>query len=355
LNTTLDLSELEFKIGQLFMVGMPGPHLDDSTEKLIRDYHVGGIVLFSRNILDPLQLSALCKNLQEKSVLHQGTPLFLAIDQEGGRVARLKDPFTCFPGNEAMAKDRFPLRRAREFGKVTAREMKMVGLNMNLAPVLDVRLGRPERHLTGRTFGEDPQIAAKLGTIIIKTLQENNIMACAKHFPGLGRADLDPHFQLPKIGLTAEELEAINLPPFKAAIEADVSAIMTSHALYPLLDPDHPATVSINILTELLRKRLSFNGLIITDDLEMGAIAAHGDVAQGALAALQAGSDILLICKDAKNAIDSFHLIRDHLLRSEIPLNRLIQAAERVQNTKVRFLKKLPKISIARIKRYFKL
>ncbi|RPI76353.1 MAG: glycoside hydrolase family 3 protein, partial [Desulfobacteraceae bacterium] len=188
MNTTLDLSELEFKIGQLFMVGLAGPDLDDATEKLIRDYHIGGVILFSRNILDPLQLAELCKNLQDTSMREQETPLFLAIDQEGGRVARLKEPFTCFPGNEAMAQDRFPLRQAREFGKVTAREMKMVGLNMNLAPVLDVRLGPPESHLTGRTFGENPQTAAELGTIIIKTLQQNNIMACAKHFPGLGRA-----------------------------------------------------------------------------------------------------------------------------------------------------------------------
>jgi beta-N-acetylhexosaminidase len=254
-----------------------------------------------------------------------------------------------------MAKDRFPLKRAREFGEVTAREMKMVGLNMNLAPVLDVRQGPAESHLAGRTFGEDPQTAASLGTIIIKTLQKNNIMACGKHFPGLGRADLDPHFQLPKIGLLAEELEAIHLPPFKAAIEADVAAIMTSHAIYPLLDPEQPATVSGNILTELLRKRLCFNGLIITDDLEMGAIVEHGGVAQGALAALQAGSDILLICKDTENVIDSFKLIRAQILRSEVPLNLLIQAAERIQNTKNRFLKKSRKISVARIKRYFKL
>jgi beta-N-acetylhexosaminidase len=355
LNTTLDLSELEFKIGQLFMVGMPGPQMDDSTEKLIRDYHVGGVILFSRNIRDPLQLSELCKNLQDQSSQDQGTPLFLAIDQEGGRVARLKDPFTCFPGNETMAKDRFPQRRAREFGKVTAREMKLVGLNMNLAPVLDVRQGPPESHLIGRTFGEDPQTAARLGTIIIKTLQKNNIMACAKHFPGLGRADLDPHFQLPKIDLTSQELETINLPSFKAAIQADVAAIMTSHAIYPLLDPDRPATVSFAILTELLRKRLSFNGLIITDDLEMGAIAKHWGVAQGALAALKAGADILLICQEAQNVMESFHLIHEQLLRSEIPLTLLIQAAARVQKTKSRFLKKSPKISFSKIRSYFEL
>jgi beta-N-acetylhexosaminidase len=355
LNTILDLSELEFKIGQLFMVGIPGPDLDDTVENLIRDYQIGGIILFSRNIIGPLQLAELCNSLQEKAMQHQGNPLFLAVDQEGGRVARLKAPFTCFPGNEAIAKDAFSLKKAREFGRVTAREMKLVGLNMNLAPVLDVQQGPLEAHLAGRTFGEDPQLTGKLGAIIIKTLQKQGIMACGKHFPGLGRSDLDPHFQLPRIELTENESEAINLPPFKTAIEANVSAIMTSHAIYPLWDPDNPASFSRNILTELLRKRLAFNGLIITDDLEMGAIVNHGGVAQGAVAAFMAGSDILLICRDAKNIIDSFNVIRDLLLRSEIPLKLLIQAVERIQNAKDRFLKRFPKISLTRVKRYFKL
>jgi beta-N-acetylhexosaminidase len=231
------------------MVGVPGPALDKETDELIREGHIGGIILFSRNVENPLQLAALCRDLQAAASKRQDPPLFLAVDQEGGRVARLKEPFRSFPGNAAIGMDEEPVKKAIEFATVTSREMGMVGLNMNLAPVVDVQRGEIEKHLAGRSFGEDPEVVAFLGRTVVKHLQKNGIMAVAKHFPGLGRADVDPHFHLPKINIDLEELERVNFPPFAAAIEEGVCGIMTSHAMYPALDPERPATLSPLVVT----------------------------------------------------------------------------------------------------------
>jgi beta-N-acetylhexosaminidase len=335
------------------MVGMPGPHLDKETHALIRERHVGGIILFSRNIEDPVQLAALCRDLQAAALKRQDLPLFLAVDQEGGRVARLKEPFRSFPGNAAIGMDEEPVRRAIEFATVTSKEMNLVGLNMNLAPVVDVQRGEIEKHLAGRSFGEDPEVVAFLGRTVVKHLQKNGIMAVAKHFPGLGRADVDPHFHLPKINIDLEELERINFPPFAAAIEEGVCGIMTSHAIYPALDPERPATLSPTVLTEMLRERMGFRGLTITDDLEMGAIAADWSVAEGALKSFQAGADILLICKDQSHVRESLDLMRQAVAKGIISAKRLAQTLERIRETKARFLGHGEEISQADVREYF--
>ena len=335
------------------MVGMPGPHLDKETHKLIRKDHIGGIILFSRNIEDPVQLATLCRDLQAAAL--KRFPLFLAVDQEGGRVARLKEPFRSFPGNTAIGMDEKPVKKAIEFATVTSREMRVVGLNMNLAPVVDVQRGEIEKHLAGRSFGEDPELVAFLGRAVVKHLQKNGIMAVAKHFPGLGRADVDPHFHLPKINIELEELERINFPPFAAAIEEGVCGMMTSHAIYPALDPDRPATLSPLVLTELLRERMGFRGLTITDDLEMGAIAGDWSVADGALKSFQAGADILLICKDQSRARESLDLMRRAFAKGTISTERLTQSHERIRKTKTKFLGNRKEISLASVKEYFKI
>jgi beta-N-acetylhexosaminidase len=353
LNTLLDLSELNQRLGQLFITGMPGTSLDEGTELLIRKYNLGGIILFSRNIDDPMQLARLCHDIQNAAARYQCDPLFIAVDQEGGRVTRLRKPFTVFSGNEAIGMDERPVRKAVEFGAVTAREMKMVGLNMNLAPVVDVRKGRQERHLRGRLFGEDPKTVALLGSKVVKALQENGIMAVAKHFPGLGRASVDPHINLPVIDTDIREINEVNITPFKAAIDMGVSSIMTSHAVYIALDPKNPATLSPIILNGLLRERLGFDGLIMTDDLEMGAIARIRGVPKGALASFKAGADILLICEGQKNVLDSIALIRKKILREEITNKRLSQSLARIMETKSRFIKPKQKIMFRKVERYF--
>ena len=353
MNPTLDVSEITQNVGRLFIAGIPGAEVDPHTMSLIRNYHLGGIILFSRNIRDPLQLARLCMNLQEISMEDSGFPLFLAVDQEGGRVARLNPPFTQFPGNEAIGRSPDPEGSALRFASVTAKEMTLVGLNMNMAPVLDVAQPHMDSHLVGRPFSHDPLLAAKLGKIVINTMQESGVMAVAKHFPGLGSADLDPHQDLPTINATSEEMESIHLAPFAGAIEAHVSGIMVSHAVYPAFEPRIPATLSRKIITSLLRTKMSFRGLIISDDLEMGAIAKQRGLPQGAADAFEAGIDLLLICSSQEDLIASIEFIRDRVLKGEISEQRLQSSLVRIKRYKRRFLYPPQRISLEAVERHF--
>jgi len=355
MHPTPNLSELNRMTGRLFMAGMPGLYMDAGTEELIRDYCLGGIILFSRNIENPLQIAGLCKDLQDTAMKHHGTPLFIAVDQEGGRVARLKRPFTLFPGNEAIGADLSPIDRAVEFADITARELKLVGLNMDMAPVIDVRRGEIERHLVGRTFSDDPDKVSQLGRTVVTVLQQNGVMAVGKHFPGLGRATMDPHHLLPVIEADLREIEEINLPPFKEVISSGVSGIMTSHAIYPSLDPEFPATLSTKILNGILREKLGFQGMIITDDLEMGAINKNCGVVKGAVDSFMAGADILLISENQDLVLESMAELRERLLRNEIQLTRLNQSIKRIMTAKSKFIQKVGEVSFERIKVHFAL
>lgn len=354
MHSTLELSEFHDHVGRLFMAGMPGPRLDSGTISLIRDRGLGGVILFKRNVVDPLQVAALCNDLQETALKYHGVPLFLGVDQEGGRVARLRDPFTSFPGNSAIGDGPGSHEMAAVFGRVTAMEMRLVGLNMNMAPVLDVPAGPVDQVLQGRMFGEDPGRVGDLGQIVIKALQKNGVMGVGKHFPGLGKARLDPHEHLPTIEADKQEMETIHLPPFQDAIREGVSAIMTSHAIYPGLDPHHPATLSYPIITELLRERLGFQGLIITDDLEMGAIKKDPGVPEGAVKAFEAGNDILLICEDQRLVRESMDRVRNRLLANETLLSRLHESVDRIMAAKEKFMKDWAPVSLKKVKRYFR-
>jgi len=196
-------------------------------------------------------------------------------------------------------------------------------------------------------------LVTKLGKTVITTLQQGGIMAVAKHFPGLGNADMDPHLHLPTINATFKEMESVHLPPFQGAIEANVSAIMSSHAVYPALEPGIPATLSRKIITNLLRKKMRFSGLIISDDLEMGAIANERGLPEGAADAFEAGVDLLLICKSQSILLDSIELLRDKILKGDISYERLEKSLERINKYKKRFLYPRKKISLKAVKEYF--
>jgi beta-N-acetylhexosaminidase len=354
MNPVINPLELDKKIGQLFIGGMPGPELDYNTIKLIKNYNLGGIILFKRNIIDPVQLACLCRDIQNLSMEYIGTPLFLAIDQEGGRVARLTKPFTQFHGNSAIGRDQRPEDRAVDFAGTPAVEMALVGLNMDMAPVLDVARPKIDPHLEGRCFSENPHMVTMLGKIVINELQQGGIMAVAKHFPGLGKAGLDPHLQLPIIAANQDEMESVHLPPFAGAIKANVSAIMSSHAVYPALDPENPGTLSKKIMTGLMREKMGFQGLAISDDLEMGAIVNETGVAQGALNAFIAGIDLLLICSDQAYLIESIELLKNRVFDGEIPTERLKNSFGRIERYKKRFLFPYKSVSLREVRDYFK-
>ncbi len=277
--------------GQRLMVGFDGAELDDTLMFLIDTVKVGGIILFSRNLLNPDQIKNLCRRTQEYARSCRQPPLFIAIDQEGGQVARLQPPFTQFPGNPSMR----GIEDAAHFAGVTAFELSAAGLNMNMAPVLDVLPPGLTGVMNARAFGDNPEWVSRLGTTVIAHLQKSKIMAVAKHFPGIGRTTLDSHIERPVLDVDINEIQA-DLIPFKAALKSKVAGIMLAHIVYKGIDKDWPASLSVRIAKNLLREGLGFDGIIITDDLDMGAIIKNYDIGPIIERILLADIDIALIC-----------------------------------------------------------
>ncbi|MEW5909320.1 MAG: beta-N-acetylhexosaminidase [Thermodesulfobacteriota bacterium] len=278
--------------GQRLMVGFNGTAVDEDLKYLINRLCVGGIILFSRNIQNPEQLGRLCRDAQSFALACGLPPLFIAVDQEGGEVARLKPPFTVFPGNSAMRN----AADAVHFAQVTASELKGVGFNMNMAPVLDIAPSRIASIMAKRSFGSDPDRVSELGSLIIDEFHKNGIMAVAKHFPGIGRATEDPHQEISTLDFSLNELEQADLEPFKAAVSRNVAGIMLSHLLYQQLDPVWPASLSRRIAFDLLQTRMNYGGVVLTDDLDMGAIERHYEIHELVRQLIEARVDIALVC-----------------------------------------------------------
>ena len=282
----------EMLAGQRLMVGFDGLEFGEDLRFLIETVKVGGLILFKRNIDSPAQVEALCRDCQAAAVDCGLPPLFIAIDQEGGQVARLKAPFTEFAGNPAMTST----QDAVDFARITARELHQIGVNMNMAPVLDVAIKGIDSIMQQRAFGGDARWVTRLGTAMIQAFQSRGIMAVAKHFPGIGRTVLDSHLSLPDLDVDMDALAAVDLVPFKAAITEKVAGVMLSHIRYTALDPVWPASLSPAITRDLLRRQLGYQGVVMTDDLDMGAIKPAFDMVTAIDQLLIADVDIALIC-----------------------------------------------------------
>ncbi|MHB8987996.1 MAG: beta-N-acetylhexosaminidase [Desulfobulbia bacterium] len=324
-------------LGGLFMVGLPGTELDDSTRDLINRYGINNFILFKRNAENPEQIRTLCQGLADACrAAGLGAPL-ISIDQEGGTVARLKAPhFTEFPDARALAESERGEELLVDYARTCAKELLAVGINMNLAPVLDVSPAGLGLFMERRSLGGTPEQVARLGALVITTMQENGLAACAKHFPGLGGATLDPHEVLPVVDRSLAELRACDLVPFAEAIRAGVAGVMTSHTVYPQLDPEFPATLSPRILGGVLRDELGYDGMVVTDDLEMGAIENDGTVADAALTSFLAGADMLLICHEHPKIIAAHELL-SRAVGGEVSGERLRRSLERIGGVRRRF------------------
>ncbi len=291
--------------GQLLMVGIPGPRMDQVARELVRDLKVGGVILFARNIESPEQVWELTRDLQQEALAANGRPLLLAVDQEGGRVQRLKTPFTIIPPARDLGDTSTP-DQVESLARQVARELALVGLNVNLAPVLDVAR-TPACPQWDRSYGSDPETAARYAVAAIRGYRSGGIIPVAKHFPGLGDTLVDSHEVLP-LAQSGDAHREVDLLPFRQAVAAGVPMIMTAHLSVPQWEA-RPATLSPVALQEWLRRRLGFKGVIITDDLEMGAIATKLPAPQGAREALTAGADLLLICKNWQAAWETARLL----------------------------------------------
>ncbi|MFC5471708.1 beta-N-acetylhexosaminidase [Cohnella suwonensis] len=327
---TFEQLELKDKIGQLFMCGFDGLEPTDDILNLIRDYGLGGIIYFRRNVKDAAQVAALSAKLQAAAE----NPLFIAIDQEGGMVVRLEEGVTVMPGAMAQgAADNAAL--TREAAKWSGAELRGIGINMNFAPCLDVN-NNPNNPVIGvRSFGEDPARVAELGIQAIDGYREGGVVAVAKHFPGHGDTAADSHHELPSVSHGIERLNEVELLPFRKAIEEKVGAIMTAHVVFPAFEPGGiPATLSQRILTGLLRKQLGFEGVIVTDCLEMNAISESIGVARGAVEAIKAGADLILVSHRAVRQTAALEAVHEAVMAGEIPESRIDEAARRIWELK---------------------
>jgi beta-N-acetylhexosaminidase len=319
--------------GQRLMIGFDGHALETDLEACIPRLQPGGIILFACNLESPEQIRRLCTDAQACAARCGLPPLLIAVDQEGGQVARLKPPFSQFGGNPAMRSG----ADAERFGRVTAAELNSVGINMDMAPVMDVAPPDIESVMRQRVFTGDAHQVATMGCRIIETLQSNGIMAVAKHFPGIGRTVLDSHLELPDLETPREALAQSDFIPFQAAIQAGVAAVMLSHIRYTLMDPRWPASLSPAIAGTLLRDEMRYDGLVITDDLDMGAIRNHYDMAEIVHQMLRGRIDMALICHRGPHR-DIAHQLLEASFRSSDGQPAAYQSVRRILSLKQRFL-----------------
>jgi beta-N-acetylhexosaminidase len=325
---------LKQKIGQCCLFGFEGLVPPSTLEIFIREWGLGGVILLGGNLRDPRQILDLTRTLQAWA---PGPPLFIAVDQEGGRVLRLKPPFTQFPPVArlgALNSERF----SAEVGRVIGRELKAVGINVDFAPVLDVHTN-PENPVIGdRAFASDPDVVARMGIAFFQGLQAEGVLATGKHFPGHGDTSTDSHLELPVARQPLDRLKGVELYPFRRAIEAGLQMLMTAHVLYPALDPDLPATLSPAILTRLLREEMGFQGIVVSDDLTMEAIAAHWSPQEAACRFFEAGGDLLLSVQAPKVQQSLLNGLMD-----AVRFKRLTE--ERIEASVARILKVKEKLS----------
>jgi len=329
----LELTSRE-KIGQLFMVGFMGTSVTQDLAAFLKEYKPGGVILFSRNLESVEQIVELTNDLQRCSPKF---PLLIAIDQEGGRVSRLPKGFTIFPPCELIGRCHSG-ELAYAAAATIAKELKAVGINMNMAPVLDVN-SNPDNPVIGdRAFGSSPDRVIEMGLVTAAALHDYNVVACGKHFPGHGDTTADSHKELPVVEAPRERLEAVEFPPFRRAADAGIASLMTAHVLYKAMDGRVPATLSPEIITHLLRDQMQYDGVVLTDDLEMHAIVDHYGPGDAAVRAVVAGCDILLICKERDREIAAFEALEQAVASGTIDTARLDLSVARIQRMKQRYL-----------------
>ncbi|WP_339307156.1 beta-N-acetylhexosaminidase [Paenibacillus sp. FSL R5-0519] len=326
---------LEQKVGQLLMCGFHGQYADEQITRLIRDYHVGGVIYFRRNVESVDQLTRLSAELQDLAAEAEALPLMISVDQEGGMVARIdKEGITQVPGNMALGATGNP-EYTLACAQILGRELKSIGIDMNLAPVVDVN-NNPLNPVIGvRSYGEHAESVAAHGVAAITGYQLQGIAATAKHFPGHGDTAVDSHLGMVKVPHDRSRLEQMELLPFRRAIEAGVDAIMTAHVMFPSIEPEPiPATLSHKVLTGLLREEMGFEGIIITDCLEMHAISKPYGVAEAAIRAVEAGADLILVSHTLQDQVAALEAIVEAVRTGRVSEEVIHQALERIMTWK---------------------
>lgn len=328
---------LKQKVGQMIMTAFPGAVFNDDAAHLIKEYLPGGIILFGYNLDGRENIARLIASMQVESMQDCSIPLFVSIDQEGGRVKRIRQGVTQFPGNMAAGVSGDG-DLVYQWARVLGTELRQLGVNMNLAPVVDISNNPDNPVINSRSFGSNPDIVAELGKSYIRGLQDARCIAVAKHFPGHGDTNRDSHKVLPVIPYGMDRLTRIELYPFREAIKADVECIMSAHISYPeILKNSDSATISPFFLTELLRNEMKFEGLVITDDMEMNAISKEMDIGEAAVKSVLAGADIVLISSYGDNIPLIVKALIDAVNKGVVSRERLDSSVRRIIAMKLRY------------------
>jgi beta-N-acetylhexosaminidase len=331
----VSVRDLRRHIGQLAIAGFAGHSIPVELRSIAREFDLGGIILFARNVEAPDQVAEISREAQS---LAEELPLWVSVDQEGGRVARLRAPFTVWPPMITLGRSGDE-RLAERFARALAAELKAVGISLDYTPVLDVHTNPKNPVIGDRALAERAEDVARLGRVIVTTLQAEGIAACGKHFPGHGDTSSDSHHELPVIEHPPDRLEAVELVPFQAAIAAGVASIMTAHILVPAYDEERPATLSPRVVDDLLKKKLGYTGLVLSDDLEMRAISGKHGIPEATVAAIAAGCDAVLMCGTSQeHQAAALEAIIRAVENGTLPEKRVEDALARHRRVKERFL-----------------
>jgi len=314
-------------LAQSMVVGIPGLEARPEDLALVAEQGLGGIILFARNVDSPVQVWQLCYDLRRAAVQAERPPLLMLVDQEGGSVARLRQPFTDGPDLAELGKADEAALAAH--GARMGRELVAAGFNWDMAPVLDVH-AIPDGVMARRSLGGDPARVAELGAAFVQGMQDAGCLACAKHFPGLGRTTLDTHKERPTVELSREELATVEWPPFVAAARAGVAGVMICHAVYAALDPERPASLSPTVIQDVLRGELGYEGMVLSDDLEMGAVVGGLAPEQAVVQAYTAGCDLILMCSKPDLALAGLEMLTDLVMAGEIDSALVAERTRRI-------------------------
>ena len=326
------------KLGRVMMIGIRGKTLTNEEKKFIVDNEVAGVTLFDRNIESPDQVRLLCQDLQNlRSQMTHNEPLIIAIDQEGGRVARLKNPFTRWPALKYLG-DADNLQASFLFARSMGYELKAVGINTDWAPCVDVFTNPNNQVIGDRAVSTQADQVARHGSALVRGYLRSGIAPCAKHFPGHGHTLIDSHDDLPVEDATVERLKQVELIPFQQAISAGVPLIMTGHLHFPKIDAKWPVSLSPFLLQTLLRQEMNYKGVLVTDDLGMKAMSKHYSTRESAVQALKAGADLLLYCNDFDQPGEAIKAVEGALKSGELAQPRFEEALQRVTSLRKIYL-----------------
>lgn len=342
---TISNMSLDEKIGQLVISGFYGTTLDENILKLIKENKISGVILFNRNVKDSNTLLSLNNSLKESNKNNK-LPLFISVDEEGGSVTRMPKDIKRLPTNKYIGslnnKD-----LSYKVGEILGEQLSYFGFNMNFAPVLDINSNPNNPVIGDRSFGNNKDIVSSLGTSTMKGIQSKNIISVVKHFPGHGDTSVDSHVNLPVVNYNINRLNSFEFVPFKTAIQNGADAVMVGHILLPKIDNKYPSSMSYEIVTNILRKDLGFNGLIVSDDMTMGAITENYSIEEAAVKSINTGVDLLLVCQKYENTENVLKALKEAVLNGTISKERLDNALYNIISIKKKYLlNKEPKSDI---------